>query len=533
VDLLATTHLWELYEADLEAAAGQTGRRIAAIGRQSGVALAGAIALVLVSPAIEATIFPPAGVAYIAPPPGYNLNIRSGPGTQYPAVNTLSRGTPISITGFYEHGWAQLTDRSWVAGNLINSQQPVGTGGGHQQTVPSFAYIAGSSNVNIRSGPGTRYPAVNTLAPGTQIRITGFFENGWAQLEDLSWVAGNLIRIGEPITPNQPEDVLRVGTRSPRVIEVEIRLQELGYVTSDFVPDEYFGTDTEQAVRNFQFWNNLPLDGAVGTQTRERLFSPNAVPNPYEPAPQFQELRIGTRNPAVRRLETRLQDLDYFRGLIPDELFDQSTESAVRNFQSRNGLPVNGVATVPMQEVLFSDSAIRNDTTTTPPPEERPTLRLGDRDPAVLTLEVRLQDLDYLPGVVADSFFGQETETAVRNFQGRNALPVNGVADARTQDVLFSDSAIANVEEPGGGGDGGGDGGVTDPDEPDLPSDGQQATVRTNDGTDAIAFTGPGLEYDLAGFVPNGTTVTLTGNSTNNWYELQDGNWLEGSFLVF
>lgn len=522
VDSLATSHLWELSEASLESAkSSRAQRRLAALSRQSGVAMLGAIALILISPTIEAKIFPPAGTVYIAPPPGFHVNIRSGPGTHYPAVNTLRRGTPIAITGFYEHGWAQLNNRSWVAGNLINSHQPIGIGGQLPQGVPSIAYIASSSNVNIRSGPGTRYPVVNTLAPGTAIRITGFYEHGWAQLEDLSWVASNLIRIGQPTTPVLPDAILRVGSRSPRVVQVESRLRELRYVTSDFVPDEYYGTDTELAVKNFQYWNGLPQTGEVDQVTDSRLFSADAIANPYTPAPEYQELRIGMRDPDVRRLEMRLQDLDYFQGFIPDELFDQNTEAAVRNFQQRNGLPVNGVATVETQQVLFSDNAIRNEEPTLPP-EERPTWRLGDRDPAIRDLEIRLQDLDYLRGVVADSLFGPETEIAVREFQRLNDLPVNGVADPNTQDVLYSDDAIPN--EDGG----------TDP--PDPGPGENQATVRTNDGTDALIFTGPGTENDLAGFIPNGTVVTLTGNVVTDigtWHELEDSNWIEASFLVF
>ena len=497
-------------------------RRVAKLGRQSSVALVGAIALILVSPTIEAKIFPPAGVAYVAPPPGYNLNIRSGPGTHYPAVNTLRRGTPITVTGHYEHGWAQLTDRSWVAGNLINSRQPVGGNGGHRPGVPSVAYIIGPNNANVRTGPGIKYPVVITLPPGATVKTTGFFEHGWAQLEDRSWIAGNLIRIGSPIVD---DGVLRLGSRSPRVVQVEIRLQELRYVTANFVPDDYYGSDTEQAVRNFQLWNGLPQTGAVDQATNDRLFSADARPNPYQPTPTYKELRLGMRDPDVRRLEIRLQDLDYFRGLIPDDLFDQNTEESVRNFQQRNGLPVNGVATVQTQEVLFSENAIRNDDPVEPPPidppPERQTFRLGDRDPEIRNLEVRLQDLDYLRGVIADTLFGPETETAFRNFQQRNSLPVNGVADPRTQDVLYSSGAIPNEDD-----------GTDPPDPPPEPGEGQ-ATVRTTDGSDAIAFTGPGLEFDLAGFVADGTIVTLSGTVENNWYELDDGNWLEGSFLVF
>jgi peptidoglycan hydrolase-like protein with peptidoglycan-binding domain/SH3-like domain-containing protein len=521
VDFLPTTHLWAVDEADFVASPSRCiGRRVTKLGRQSSVALVGAIALILVSPTIEAKIFPPAGVAYVAPPPGYNLNIRSGPGTHYPAVNTLRRGTPITITGHYEHGWAQLADRSWVAGNLINSQQPVGGGGGHRPGVPSTAYIIGPNNVNIRTGPGIQYPVVITLPPGATVRVTGFYEHGWAQLDDRSWVASNLIRIGAPIVD---DGILRVGSRSPRVVQVEIRLQELRYVTPEFIPDDYFGTDTEQAVRNFQLWNGLPQTGTVDQATNDRLFSTDAVPNPYQPpAPTYKELRLGMRDPDVRRLESRLQDLDYFRGLIPDDLFDQNTEEAVRNFQRRNGLPVNGVATVRTQEVLFSSDAIRNEAPV-PPPVERPTFRLGDRDPEIRNLEIRLQDLNYLRGVVADSLFDTATETAFRNFQPRNGLPVNGVADPTTQDVLYSDAAIPNEDDGTN---------PTDPTDPPEPGEGQ-ATVRTNDGSDAIAFTGPGLEFDLAGFVPNGTVVTLSGTVENNWYELDSGDWLEGSFLVF
>ncbi|MEM6520730.1 MAG: peptidoglycan-binding protein [Cyanobacteria bacterium P01_C01_bin.70] len=483
------------------------------MARQSGVAMAGAIALVLVSPALEARIFPPAGIAYIAPPPGYNLNIRSGPGTQYPAVNTLRRGAPIAITGYYERGWAQLSDRSWVAGNLIDST-PIAGSGGSSQGEPATAVIIGSSNVNIRSGPGTQYPAVNTLAPGTAIRITGFYERGWAQLEDRSWVASNLIQIGAPLPPQpQPpaEVILQVGSRSPLVLPVETRLRALRYVTDSFVPDDYYGTDTEQAIRNFQLRNSLTADGVADARTREVLLSDNAIANPDAAYP---ELRVGSQEPAVLRLEVRLQELNYFRGQIPDEAYDASTEAAISNFQQRNNLPVNGVATVQTQEVLYSANAV--------PESNAPVyqdLRNGDRDAAVETLERRLQELNYFQGQVPDNQYDANTETAVRNFQTRNSLPVNGVATVQTQENLYSNTAIPNS------------GSSVNPEQPPS-SGGQQATVTTN-GTAAIALTGPGFDFNLAGDVPNGTVVTLTGDESNNWYELQDGRWVYGDYLTF
>jgi uncharacterized protein YraI len=146
--------------------------------------------------------FPDAGTAYICPPPGYNVSTRSGPGSDHPIVDTLAPGTAITITGYYDKGWAQLTDRSWVAGNLIcSSLLPMNRGSA------ALAYIAPPTGheVHVHSGPGEDYPVTSTLASGTAITITGVYNSGWAQLADGDWVASNLIRIGTPndVSPTQ------------------------------------------------------------------------------------------------------------------------------------------------------------------------------------------------------------------------------------------------------------------------------------------------------------------------------------------
>jgi peptidoglycan hydrolase-like protein with peptidoglycan-binding domain len=381
VDFLVTPHLWEMYATpDRSVQLNRNGGKSLRRYRQLLTSAGGAIALILISPELQARIFPDAGTAYIAPPAGYNVNIRSGPGTRYPAVNTLAPGTPVTTTGFYEYGWAQLSDRNWVAGNLIDSH-PRHLG----QGVATTAYIAPPAgyHVNIRRGPGVRYPAVNTLAAGTQITITGYYEQGWAQLTDGTWVAGNLIRVGSSVTrpptpPPQPpptnNDILRVGTRSPEVVRLETRLRELRYVTPDFPADDYYGTDTAQAVRNFQRRNGLLVDGVAGPQTRNVMYSATAIPNETvnPPTPPPNVLRVGDRGPAVLELEIRLQDLGYFRGEIADSYFGSTTEQAVRNFQQRNSLPVNGVADARTQEVLYSEGAIADESSQPPTTPDKP-----------------------------------------------------------------------------------------------------------------------------------------------------------------
>ncbi|MDB9526715.1 SH3 domain-containing protein [Oscillatoria sp. CS-180] len=283
MELLATPHLWTIYETSgcLSPCKVEDSPLLRLLLR-TGTVLSGAIALLMVSPQLQARNFPGAGPARIDPPPGYNVNIRSGPGIQFQAVNTLSPGDLITLTGAYQNGWAQLTNDSWVAGNLISSSaSSPGSASRSRAVIDSSEGFS----VNIRTGPGLQFPVVNTLSRGTVINITGRYQNGWAELTSGNWVAGYLIRVTGPIEDSSPQptdrtdtEFLRVGARSPAVIPLERRLRELGYVTNNFVPNEYYGTDTAQAIRNFQRRNNLFVDGVAGSVTRTALYSTNAIP---------------------------------------------------------------------------------------------------------------------------------------------------------------------------------------------------------------------------------------------------------------
>lgn len=65
-----------------------------------------------------------AGRAFIAPPPGYNVNIRQGPGTQFRVATVLGRGNGVALNGRSQDGWVQLAGGNWVAGNLIQVERP-------------------------------------------------------------------------------------------------------------------------------------------------------------------------------------------------------------------------------------------------------------------------------------------------------------------------------------------------------------------------------------------------------------------------
>ncbi|MBP3721454.1 MAG: peptidoglycan-binding protein, partial [Clostridia bacterium] len=134
-----------------------------------------------------------------------------------------------------------------------------------------------------------------------------------------------------------------------------------------------------------------------------------------------ETLENGSRGDAVRRLQQRLKDLGYYSGAA-DGSFGDATENAVRAFQRRNGLTVDGKAgTATLNRLYSADQAVSSTS-----------LREGDEGQAVRDLQRALKELGYYTGAI-DGSYGTSTSDAVRAFQIENHLtPVDGVAGKNT-----------------------------------------------------------------------------------------------------
>ena len=103
-----------------------------------------------------------------------------------------------------------------------------------------------------------------------------------------------------------------------------------------------------------------------------------------------------------------------------------------------NGAVVASGATPIPYETLHTPTPYM---TATPTPAPTPTPRLylltkGSTGTSVRNLQARLIELGYLNGE-ADGIYGKATENAVRDFQLRNGLKVDGKAGLQTQEKLF------------------------------------------------------------------------------------------------
>ncbi len=161
-------------------------------------------------------------------------------------------------------------------------------------------------------------------------------------------------------------------------------------------------------------------------------------------------LKLGSTGTAVRNIQTRLKSLGYLTS-APDGDFGKATESALKAFQSRNGLTADGIAGPATLSRLNSSAAVKARITPKPtavPPKATPTpnvntntyLRLGDSGADVRRLQDRLISLGYLSGK-STGYFNGATEAAVIAFQKRNVSYYDGVAGPMTLAALYSGNA--------------------------------------------------------------------------------------------
>ena len=217
------------------------------------------------------------------------------------------------------------------------------------------------------------------------------------------------------------------------------RLKDLGYYTIRV--DGIFGSGTQRAVRWFQSVNGLSVTGKADNATQQLLYSAQAkAASGYSPESYDTLSRSNRYKAAVVPLQRRLKALGYLSGSA-DGYFGSNTYRAVRNFQSRNGLSVTGVADSGTQQLLYSSSARPASGSSSSGSGSSTGYRLlywGCKGDAVKRLQQALIDAGYKSYVrSADGIYGQWTYDAVRAYQKDVGLSVDGIAGKNTQNKLY------------------------------------------------------------------------------------------------
>ncbi len=270
-----------------------------------------------------------------------------------------------------------------------------------------------------------------------------------------------------------PGAIIRLNNMGDAVVTVQTRLKELGYYDGEITGT--YDKDTQSAVKAFQKANDLTADGAVGTETKNKLnsvdvlpsgvtASPTPSPTPT-PAPTYtipeSTVRSGSSGDDAKLVQSRLKELGYYTGKV-DGKFGSGSVKALEAFQETNGLEADGIAGKDTYNVLFSVTALKEGTTPTPTPSPTPKptptpaptptptpltednvvlIKLGVTGAAVSSLQTRLTQLGYYDANV-DGTCKADDVAAIKAFQEKNGLKVDGVAGYDTQSKMYSVTAV-------------------------------------------------------------------------------------------
>ena len=111
------------------------------------------------------------------------VNVRTGPGTGYKVLTTLSKGDKVLALGTV----GTWTIIQWESGTAYVSSKyltAAGNGGGTApgETNPSVGTVEATTDVNVRSGPGTKYSKLGKLSKGERVKMLGT-TGDWTRIE--------------------------------------------------------------------------------------------------------------------------------------------------------------------------------------------------------------------------------------------------------------------------------------------------------------------------------------------------------------
>lgn len=237
-----------------------------------------------------------------------------------------------------------------------------------------------------------------------------------------------LSRGTEPALDPLKGDIIKLGVKNSIVTVIQKKLMELDYIELD-EPTEEYGEPLAFAIQLFQRKNNLKMTGEVDAETYKLLISEDA---------KKYTVSLGADGTDVEQLQDRLYELGYLNKVTGH--FGTETESAVKEFQKRNGLYDDGNVGSQTREALYSDKAVPM------------SYYLGDKNDEILKYQQRLNELGYLT-TKPDGTYGDDTVAAVKRFQENNGIIDDGYMGPATKELLMSNDASENALDIGDSGD--------------------------------------------------------------------------------
>ena len=323
---------------------------------------------------------------------------------------------------------------------------------------------------------GTVNPYYSEYCDGKSVTCPGLKQwgtvtlanQGRTALQILKYYYGNDIEIIrtsniQSIPQSYPGSPIRQGDSGTAVFTLQ---RQLNRITKDYpflgklTVDGVFGSRMAATVRAFQKQFNLTADGMVGRQTWYKIsYIYVSVKDLAELTSEGEVssgtlsdgtwggtvLRTGSTGSAVEQLQFWLNTLAQYESSIPsltvDGVYGTGTANAVRAFQRKYGLTVDGVVGRATWTELYDQFRSIQSDNGTPNAYPGTALREGASGQNVrlvqFWLKIARTVYPSLSNVTVDGRFGSATAAAVRRFQTYFGLTSDGVVGRTTWNKLY------------------------------------------------------------------------------------------------
>ena len=109
---------------------------------------------------------------------GYRLNLREEPSATAKSLGKYYTGTPLTLTGHMQDGFAQVllagTTLGWLDARFLTTDAAA-----FVPELPMVTVKASGSGASLRSGPGSSYSRLGWFAHGTAVTVLGVRSDGW------------------------------------------------------------------------------------------------------------------------------------------------------------------------------------------------------------------------------------------------------------------------------------------------------------------------------------------------------------------
>ena len=119
------------------------------------------------------------------------LNVRSGAGTSYSVLGSLSKGTKVEVIST-TNGWSKIKyngSTGYVSSKYLSSSSTASS--------TTIKYVT-ATTLNVRSGAGTGYKKIGHLNKGTKVEIVTKLSNGWYKIKfnsSYGYVSGDYVKL--------------------------------------------------------------------------------------------------------------------------------------------------------------------------------------------------------------------------------------------------------------------------------------------------------------------------------------------------